>query len=295
MQHDAYDAGVPNDRPGPPPESAAGRHRKGAGGHRHGHRRARRPALSFRAVVTAAGAVAAALTVTTGVYVATLGTPADAGTRPDAAGSPAPLPVEPAPSGTTTSAAPAGSPAADTAGRVTAAAATTAAPSAPPAARPSPARVTRVVAARPATGQETQRRARAAPAAAGTAAQYIDQVLALANTERRKAGCEPLRSDARLRTAAQRHADDMSDRDYYAHDTPEGRSPGDRITAAGYDWSTWGENIFRGPHTPAEAVDGWMNSEGHRRNILNCAFKEMGVGVNLTPNGPWWVQDFASP
>ncbi|MEU6932440.1 CAP domain-containing protein [Streptomyces sp. NPDC046374] len=237
MQHDAYDAGVPNERPGPPPEVAAGRHRNASGG----RRRARRGAASFRAVVTAAGAVAAALTVTTGVYVATLGTPADAGTRLYAAGSAAPLPVAPAPS------------------------------------------------------EETQRRARAVPAAAGTAAQYVDQILGLANAERRKAGCEPLRSDGKLRTAAQRHADDMSDRDYYAHDTPEGRGPGDRITAAGYDWSTWGENIFRGPHTPAEAVDGWMNSEGHRKNILNCAFREMGVGVNLTSNGPWWVQDFASP
>ncbi|WP_131723919.1 CAP domain-containing protein, partial [Streptomyces showdoensis] len=136
--------------------------------------------------------------------------------------------------------------------------------------------------------------AKAAPAAA-TAAQYVDQVLALANAERRKAGCDPLRSDAKLRRAAQKHADDMAARDYYDHTTPEGRTPGDRITAAGYDWSAWGENIFRGPHTAAEAVEGWMNSEGHRKNILNCAFKEVGVGVSLTDNGPWWVQDFASP
>lgn len=271
MQHDAYDAGVPDVRPGTPPEGAPGRHRKGTGGHRPRLRRTRRGAPSFRAVVTTAGAVAAALTVTAGAYVAALGT-ADAGTHPTAAGLLAPLPVAPAPSGTTT-----------------------AAPSSAPAVEPSSAPVTRMVAVRHATGEGTRRRAQAAPAAAGTAAQYIDQILTLANTERRKAGCEPLRSDAKLRTAAQRHADDMSDRDYYAHDTPEGRSPGDRITAAGYEWSTWGENIFRGPHTPAEAVDGWMNSEGHRKNILNCAFKEMGVGVNLTSNGPWWVQDFASP
>ncbi|MER8047733.1 CAP domain-containing protein [Streptomyces sp. NPDC094032] len=230
MQHDAYDAGASKARE----RGGRGRHRKVAGG-------ARRGAPSFRTAMTALGAVAAALAVTTGVYVVSLDTAA-------------------------------GSPPTVAAGWATAARA-----------------------ALPAPREEVPPRAKAAPLAAGTAAQYVDQVLNLANAERRKAGCDPLRSDAKLRTAAQRHADDMSDRDYYAHDSPEGRSPGDRITAAGYTWSTWGENIFRGPHTPAEAVDGWMNSEGHRKNILNCAFQEVGVGVNLTGNGPWWVQDFATP
>ncbi|WP_246095025.1 CAP domain-containing protein [Streptomyces roseicoloratus] len=133
----------------------------------------------------------------------------------------------------------------------------------------------------------------AAPRAAGSAARYVSEVIALVNAERRKAGCGPLRSDARLKAAAQRHADDMAEHDYYAHSDRRGRDAGARISAAGYLWASWGENIHRGPHEPAHAVDEWMNSEGHRRNILNCSFEDVGVGVNMNGNGPWWVQDFA--
>ncbi|MFJ3903910.1 CAP domain-containing protein [Streptomyces sp. NPDC090025] len=131
-------------------------------------------------------------------------------------------------------------------------------------------------------------------APATTAGQYVTQVVNLVNAERRKGGCPALRADGRLRSAAQRHADDMAARDYYAHAGRDGRDAGDRITAAGYDWSSWGENIHRGPRSPAQAVAEWMNSEGHRANILNCSFRDLGVGVNLTANGPWWVQDFAT-
>ncbi|MFF0474884.1 CAP domain-containing protein [Streptomyces sp. NPDC004284] len=129
-------------------------------------------------------------------------------------------------------------------------------------------------------------------AAAGKAARYVQDVVALANAEREKAGCEPLRSEDRLRAAAQGHADDMAERDYYEHHSPEGRDAGDRMSGAGYAWSAWGENIHRGPKTPARAMEDWMDSPGHRANILNCSFKDIGVGVTLAANGPWWVQDF---
>ncbi|MGW2302790.1 CAP domain-containing protein [Streptomyces sp. NPDC001809] len=135
----------------------------------------------------------------------------------------------------------------------------------------------------------------AAPVAAApavTADRFVKDVVALANAEREKAGCGPLRSERHLRTAAQRHADDMSARGYYEHDDPEGRDAGDRMTGAGYAWSTWGENIHRGPKTPSRAMADWMGSPGHRANILNCAFEDIGVGVTLTANGPWWVQNF---
>ncbi|MFG3497533.1 CAP domain-containing protein [Streptomyces sp. NPDC047928] len=128
----------------------------------------------------------------------------------------------------------------------------------------------------------------------GTAAVYAERVVALANAERAKAGCPSLRVNGRLQAAAQGHADDMSARDYYEHDTPEGRDAGDRIEAAGYNWRTWAENIHRGPKDPATAMRDWMNSPGHRKNILNCAFKDIGVGVNLRSNGPWWVQNFGA-
>ncbi|CAM5528735.1 CAP domain-containing protein [Streptomyces narbonensis] len=131
-------------------------------------------------------------------------------------------------------------------------------------------------------------------AAGGRVSAYVQEVVGLANAEREKAGCGPLRAESHLRTAAQGHSDDMSARDYYEHDSPEGRSAGDRMTGAGYSWSTWGENIHRGPKTPAEAMADWMDSPGHRENILNCSFEDIGVGVTLTASGPWWVQNFGA-
>ena len=127
-----------------------------------------------------------------------------------------------------------------------------------------------------------------------SAERYAEQVVALANAERARVGCAPLRPTARLRAAAQAHADDMSARGYYEHRSPEGEDGGDRITAAGYDWRAWGENIHRGPKTPAQAMHDWMSSTTHRRNVLNCSFKDLGVGVNLRSNGPWWVQNFGA-
>ncbi|GHA86512.1 CAP domain-containing protein [Streptomyces termitum] len=136
---------------------------------------------------------------------------------------------------------------------------------------------------------------RAVPAAGqDRASRYVRDVIALVNAEREKAGCGPLRTEKRLRRAAQAHADDMAARDYYAHDTPEGRDGGDRITATGYGWSRWGENIHKGPATPERAMRDWMGSPSHRANILDCAFRDVGAGVALTADGPWWVQDFGA-
>ncbi len=86
----------------------------------------------------------------------------------------------------------------------------------------------------------------------------------------------------------------MAARDYFSHTSPEGGSAGDRITAAGYRWSTWGENIARGQQTPESVMDAWMNSPGHRANILNCDFKDLGVGVHIASGGPWWTQNFGA-
>ncbi|PKV89301.1 CAP domain-containing protein [Streptomyces sp. TLI_146] len=128
----------------------------------------------------------------------------------------------------------------------------------------------------------------------GTAAAYVQQVVDLANAERAKAGCSPFKADRRLNASAQAHADDMAARNYYEHNSPEGRNAGDRMSAAGYDWHKWGENIHRGPKSPADAMRDWMKSPGHRANLLDCGFKDIGVGVNLSGNGPWWVQNFGS-
>ena len=111
----------------------------------------------------------------------------------------------------------------------------------------------------------------------------------LTNVERAKAGCGALRTDSRLAAAAQAHSRDMVDRDYFSHTSPDGEGPGDRAAAAGYDrWS--GENIAAGYPTAAAVVQGWMDSAGHRANILNCDSKATGVGYD--PRRNMWTQMF---
>lgn len=124
----------------------------------------------------------------------------------------------------------------------------------------------------------------------GTAA----QVIALVNSERAAAGCGPLKDDPQLRAAAQGHSDDMARRNFFSHSNPDGADPGKRTTAAGYRWSTYGENIAKGQQTPAQVMDSWMKSQGHRENILNCSFKDIGVGIHQGPGGPWWTQNFGA-
>ncbi|MGC9539069.1 sigma-70 family RNA polymerase sigma factor [Streptomyces sp. UG1] len=122
----------------------------------------------------------------------------------------------------------------------------------------------------------------------------VAQVVALVNKERSAAGCGPLEEDALLNKAAQGHSDDMAARDFFDHTNPDGADPGQRITAAGYRWSTFGENIARGQQTPEAVMESWMNSPGHRANILNCSFKDIGVGINNSSGGPWWTQNFGA-
>ncbi|WP_405189197.1 sigma-70 family RNA polymerase sigma factor [Streptomyces anulatus] len=130
----------------------------------------------------------------------------------------------------------------------------------------------------------------APPAPSGTAG----QVTALVNTERAKEGCGPVTVNDQLNTAAQRHSADMEAKDYFSHTSQDGRDPGDRITAAGYQWSTYGENIAKGQRTPADVMRSWMDSPGHRANILNCSFKEIGVGKQDSGGGPVWTQVFGA-
>jgi uncharacterized protein YkwD len=120
-------------------------------------------------------------------------------------------------------------------------------------------------------------------------ASAADQVVALANEARAQAGCGPLRVDARITAAAQAHSDDMAANDYFSHDSLDGRSFADRLRAAGYP-SPGGENIAQGQRSAQSVHQAWMNSSGHRANILNCGFTTIGVGVNQTA---WtWTQDF---
>jgi RNA polymerase sigma factor (sigma-70 family) len=122
----------------------------------------------------------------------------------------------------------------------------------------------------------------------------VAQVVALVNKERSAAGCGPVAEDPLLNKAALGHSEDMDARDFFDHTNPDGAEPGQRITAAGYTWSTYGENIAQGQQTPQAVMESWMNSPGHRANILNCSFKDIGVGVHKASGGPWWTQNFGA-
>ncbi|MEV1144703.1 CAP domain-containing protein, partial [Micromonospora sp. NPDC049799] len=120
------------------------------------------------------------------------------------------------------------------------------------------------------------------------------QVVDLVNAERAKAGCGSLGIDSKLMTAAQRHSQDQADHQNMSHDGSDGSDAGERLDRVGYAWRTYGENVAWNQKTPAAVMDAWMNSPGHRANILNCAFTEIGVGV-ASSNGPYWTQVFAAP
>jgi len=127
-------------------------------------------------------------------------------------------------------------------------------------------------------------------------------VVDLVNAERVSAGCAPLQVNSKLVAAAQGHSEDMALNDFFSHTGSNGSNPGERITAQGYNYSYWAENIAAGYTTAASAVNGWMNSPGHRANILNCSLQETGVGyyflANDTGTENWhyyWTQVFASP
>ncbi|MFJ7910871.1 sigma-70 family RNA polymerase sigma factor [Kitasatospora sp. NPDC096204] len=122
------------------------------------------------------------------------------------------------------------------------------------------------------------------------------QLVDLLNAERVKAGCAPLRIDPRLHGAAQKHADDMATRGFFDHVNPDGVRTEARITAAGYRWSQWGENLDRGPTTPAAVFARWMDGGIHQSNMLDCGFKDVGVGFATNSAGtPFWAQDLGAP
>ncbi|WP_328929684.1 CAP domain-containing protein [Streptomyces sp. NBC_00190] len=118
------------------------------------------------------------------------------------------------------------------------------------------------------------------------------EVVALVNKERAKAGCSALTVNDKLTAAALNHSKDMAAHSNMSHTGSDGSDPGARITRAGYAWMTYGENVAYGYSTPEQVMIGWMNSPGHRENILNCAFKEIGVGL-AQPNS-YWTQDFGA-
>jgi len=128
----------------------------------------------------------------------------------------------------------------------------------------------------------------------GVAAAVVD----LTNVERTHHGRAPFRANPRLMRAAQIQADQMARAGQLAHVLPEATYPRteDRLAAVDYRWQAYGENVALGQSSATEALDGWMHSRGHRTNILNPDFTELGVGYAIDRAGrPFYVQVFARP
>jgi uncharacterized protein YkwD len=100
----------------------------------------------------------------------------------------------------------------------------------------------------------------------------------------------PLQSQDALECVARLHSLDMNEREFYQHVNRDGEGPRERMEAAGYAAGPWGENIFKGPTSAKEAMDGFMESPGHCANIMSPEFSVVGVGVH----GDSWTQSFSN-
>ncbi|WP_037642033.1 CAP domain-containing protein [Streptomyces exfoliatus] len=150
---------------------------------------------------------------------------------------------------------------------------------------------TKPAAPKPDPTTEAPARTSAPPSTADRDEAAEAEVLRLVNVERAKVGCTPVRSDAQLAALAGAFSTDMAERGFFDHTDPDGATPWARAEQAGVS-GLGGENIARGQADAAAVMDSWMNSDGHRANILNCDFTTLGVGVQFGDGGPWWTQDF---
>ncbi|WP_158841959.1 CAP domain-containing protein [Saccharothrix deserti] len=124
---------------------------------------------------------------------------------------------------------------------------------------------------------------------------YEEQVLSLTNGERAAAGCPALAPNAQLAAAAKKHNDEMARTGNLSHTGVDGSTPAQRITEAGYQYRVMAENIAAGQTSAEEVVRAWMNSEGHRANIVNCELRDLGVAYAVNrDNKPFWTQDFGA-
>ena len=132
-----------------------------------------------------------------------------------------------------------------------------------------------------------------APASTNTSSgfsEFEQQVVALTNQIRAQNGLTPLTLDLKLNASAEAHSQDMAIQNYFSHQGRNGSLPWDRMRSQGYTYSRAAENIAFGQSTPEQVVNDWMNSEGHRRNILDPNLKDIGVGYY---NG-YWTQNFGT-
>ncbi len=128
------------------------------------------------------------------------------------------------------------------------------------------------------------------PTLDSTVSSYEAEVVRLVNRERSKNGLAPLTADWELSRVARYKSQDMKDKNYFSHTSPTYGSPFQMIKSFGISYKSAGENIAKGYATPEAVVNGWMNSSGHRANILNKSFTHIGVGY--VAGGNYWTQMF---
>lgn len=120
------------------------------------------------------------------------------------------------------------------------------------------------------------------------------KVLELVNAERAVYGIKPLEWNDKLAKTAREHSLDMVKRNFFSHENPDGKSPFDRLKDANIRYTCAAENIAAGQSSPEMAVEEWMNSEGHKMNILNPSLTSLGVGLARGGEyGIYWTQNFA--
>ena len=125
--------------------------------------------------------------------------------------------------------------------------------------------------------------------------QFEAEVVRLVNIERQKAGLHPLQASVELSNVARKKSEDMAKNNYFSHTSPTYGSPFDMMKSFGIKYNTAGENIAKGQLTPQSVVNAWMNSSGHRANILNSRFNKIGVGHYKSGNGTnYWTQMFTN-
>ncbi|NLA72770.1 MAG: secretion protein, partial [Clostridiales bacterium] len=139
-----------------------------------------------------------------------------------------------------------------------------------------------------ATAPQTTKPTATAPST--TQNSFESQVVALVNKERAKQGLNPLTVNKKLSDVARIKSQDMHDKKYFSHNSPTYGSPFEMMKSFGISYKTAGENIAMGYTTPEKVMDGWMNSSGHRANILNASFTQIGVGY--VADGHYWTQQF---
>ncbi len=128
---------------------------------------------------------------------------------------------------------------------------------------------------------------------------FFSELLTLTNQARQNAGIEALHFSYELGQSAQTYAEDLATQNFFSHTGKDGSTLGSRLTASGYDFAAAGENLAAGQQTASGVFQGWMNSPGHRANILQSEFTEVGFGLfdatGSSDYGRYWVQNFGKP